>query len=133
MPITAIYAALLTPLFIVLSVRTIAARREARVAFGPGESDQLLRRMRAHANFAEYVPMAVLLLALCESLAAPALALHGLGGALLAGRIVHAYALSRTPHSIRLRVVGMMVTFAVLGLGATMALVLAIARLALPA
>jgi hypothetical protein len=130
MPITALYAALLTPLFILLSVRTIAARRKARVAFGPGEDDQLLRRMRAHANFAEYVPLALLLTALSESLGAPAPALHGLGASLLVGRIVHAYALSRTPHSVRFRVVGMTLTFAVLCLGALLALVLAVTRLA---
>ena len=73
MAITAFYASLLALLFILLSARVIAQRREAKVEIGHGESAQLLRRMRVHANFAEYVPFALLLMTLAESLRAPAL------------------------------------------------------------
>ncbi len=110
MPVTAFYAALLAALFIVLSFRTIAARRAARVEIGDGRNDELLRRMRVHANCAEYVPIALLLMALAESLALPRPALHAIGVVLLLGRVVHAYALSQTPHILRLRVAGMMAT-----------------------
>jgi uncharacterized membrane protein YecN with MAPEG domain len=125
MPITAFYAALLALLFILLSVRVIAQRREARVEIGHGDSYQLLRRMRVHANFAEYVPFALLLMALAESLKAPSLFLHLLGLALLAGRLIHAYGLSQTPHILRLRVLGMMLTFTVIGIAAALAFLLA--------
>ena len=76
MPIAALYAALLAPLFLILSARVIGRRREARVALGAGEDAELLRRMRVHANFAEYTPFALVCLALAESLATPALVLH---------------------------------------------------------
>ena len=76
MPITAFYAALLAVLFLFLSVRVIGWRRERRVEFGHGEDFELLRRMRVHANFAEYVPFALLLMALAESMAPPNLLLH---------------------------------------------------------
>ena len=68
MPITALYAGLLAPLFLLLSVRVIRQRRGAKVAVrGDGGDAMLLRRMRVHANFAEYVPLALLLMALAEN------------------------------------------------------------------
>ncbi len=118
MPITAFYASLLAFLFLLLSARVIAQRRAARVEIGVGESAELLRRSRVHANFAEYVPIAVLLLALAESMKAPSVFLHALGLALVAGRFLHAYALSQTPHILRLRVIGMWLTLATIGLAA---------------
>jgi uncharacterized membrane protein YecN with MAPEG domain len=114
MPVTAFYASLLATLFILLSARVIAQRREARVEIGHGESPQLLRRMRVHANFAEYVPFALLLIALAESLKAPSVVLHLLCLVLIAGRLVHAYGLSQTPQVLRFRVLGMWLTFAVI-------------------
>jgi uncharacterized protein len=127
MPITALYASLLVPLFILLSVRVIRWRREAKVAVGDGGDVTLLRRMRVHANFAEYVPFAVLMLALAESLQAPALLLHLCGASLLAGRLSHAYGVSQQPENLRFRVTGMAVTFTVLGvLAATCLLRLAL-------
>lgn len=118
MPIAALYASILAALFLLLSIRVIAQRRQARVEIGPGESRELLRRMRVHANFAEYAPFAVILLALAESLKAPSPVLHLIGLALVAGRFVHAYGLSQTPHNIRQRTAGMMLTFAAIGLAA---------------
>jgi hypothetical protein len=118
MPITAFYASLLAFLFMLLSARVITQRREARVEIGMGESKELLRRSRVHANFAEYVPMALLLIAFAESLKAPSLVLHVLGAVLVAGRLMHAYGLSQTPHVLRLRTLGMVLTLAAIGLAA---------------
>lgn len=118
MPITAFYASLLAALFILLSIRVIAQRREARVEIGPGESKELLRRMRVHANFAEYVPFALILLALAESLKVPPPLLHLVGLLLVAGRSIHAYGLSQNPHVMRMRVWGMSLTFAAIAAGA---------------
>jgi uncharacterized membrane protein YecN with MAPEG domain len=125
MPITAFYASLLALLYLLLSVRVIAQRREARVEIGHGESLQLLRRMRVHANFAEYVPMALILMALAESLKAPSVLLHLLGLVLLGARVIHAYGLSQTPHILRLRVLGITLTFTVIGTAAAVCFLLA--------
>lgn len=125
MPITAFYASLLAFLFLLLSARVIAQRREAGVEIGVGESRELLRRSRVHANFAEYAPLALLMLAFAESLKAPQPVLHALGVALLAGRVVHAYALSQSPHNLRLRIAGMWLTLAVIGLLAFLCFALA--------
>ncbi len=60
------YAALLALLFMVLSVRVMRERGRARVAIGTGGNIALERRIRVHGNFAEYVPLALLLLAFME-------------------------------------------------------------------
>ena len=118
MAVTAFYASLLAAVFLVLSVRTINQRRAARVEIGAGESIELLRRSRVHANFAEYAPYALLLMALAESLKAPPFLLHAAGLALLAGRVMHAYGLSQSPQVLRLRIMGMWLTFAAITVGA---------------
>jgi uncharacterized protein len=128
MPITAIYAGLLTFVLLVLSFRVIGVRRSAKVEIGDGNHAQLLRRVRVHANFVEYTPYALILIGLLESLKAPGMLLHALGATLLAGRIIHAYALSQTPHIMSLRVAGMMLTFMVLGIGAVACVTLALPR-----
>lgn len=112
MPVTALYASLLACLFVLLSVRVIFMRRGARVALGDGGDAALQRRIRVHANFAEYAPFALLTLALAESLRTPAWALHPIGLALIAGRCAHAYGVSRPKEDFRIRVAGMGLTFA---------------------
>ena len=119
MGITPIYAGLLTIVFVTLSFRVIGARRGAMVPLGDGGHRLLLRRQRVHANFAEYVPLALVLMILAELQGAPRLVLHGLGLALLAGRILHAVGVGREPEPPRFRVVGMGLTFAVLLIGAS--------------
>ena len=114
MPITALYAALLAPLFVLLAIRVIAARRSARVAVGDGGDAELRRRMRVHANFAEYVPFALLLMALAESLGIAPWLIHVLGLALLGSRLSHAWGMSHAREVFGFRVAGMAVTFTVI-------------------
>ena len=64
--ITPVYAAIFAIIFVLLSVRTLRERRKARVAVGGGGNIQLLRAARAHANFAEYTPFALLLITFME-------------------------------------------------------------------
>ena len=122
--ITAFYAALLAVLFIYLSVRVIGCRRERRVEFGHGEDFELLRRMRVHANFAEYVPFALLLMALAESMVPPDLVVHLAGLLLIAGRLLHAYGTSHSPPIMRYRVYGTALTFTAIGIAAIACLAL---------
>lgn len=124
--ITALYAGLLSLYFIVLSLRVIRTRRENLVPLGDGGDQALLRSLRVQANFAEYVPLCLILIALAEAQQLPGWLLHGLGLALLIGRLLHAVGVSRDPEPYRLRVAGMSLTFTVLALGATLNLVLSI-------
>jgi len=126
MAITALYAAPLAALFIWLSARVIARRRSQLVPYGPGEDRDLLQRMRIHANFSEYVPIALILMMLAESLNAPNLLVHITGLSLLAGRFIHGVGLSLNPVKIKLRVLGMVLTFASIAISALTAFCLAI-------
>ena len=130
MPITALYASVLAILFLVLSSRTIGLRRAQKVEIGDGGNRDLLRRVRVHANFAEYVPIALVLLACAESLRLAPMMLHAIGIVLCAGRLSHAYGLSQTPHIMPLRVFGMLATFAAIiaGIAACLALSIPLVR-----
>ena len=70
--ITPLYAALAAVILIVLALRVIGARRSRRVAIGDGADEDLARRIRAHGNFAEYTPLALVLILLLELGRAPA-------------------------------------------------------------
>lgn len=122
--ITPLYAALLGLVFFVLSVRTILIRRRLQIAIGDADSNEMARAMRVHANFAEYVPMALLCIAGAELLAAPGWLVHTLAITLLIGRLIHAYGVSRTDEDYRFRVSGMMLTFLALLAACLTALVL---------
>lgn len=108
--VTALYASLLALVHVRLSMRVIAARRGARVALGDGGDPALTRAIRAHGNFAEYAPLFLILIGAAELNGAHWAALHALGLALLAGRLLHARGLSREPEDLRLRVRGMQLT-----------------------
>ena len=128
MAVTAFYAAPLAFLFLVLSRNVIMARRSAQVAVGDGGNDRLLRAMRVQANCAEYMPVALVLLGLCESLSVPGPVLHLLGIALLAGRLLHAYGVSREPENFRFRVSGIGLTLMMIGASAALAFAAAIVQ-----
>jgi len=64
--VTGLYAGILGIVFFVLSMRVISNRVRARVNLLDGGDEALTRAMRVHGNFAEYVPFALLLMALAE-------------------------------------------------------------------
>jgi len=104
------YAALLALFFIYLSARVMAARRAAGVAIGTGSDRTLERWARVHANFAEYVPLALILLLIMEIRGNAAWSLHLLGAGLLAGRVAHAIGLSHEPDRMPFRAAGVLLT-----------------------
>ena len=124
-PVTSLYSAALAAVFIVLSVRTLLLRHELKIGIGAGGNERLLRATRAHGNFAEYVPLTLLLVVLLELQSAPDALLHVFCASLLAGRIVHAYGVSRSPEQYGYRVAGMGLTFSALG-GAALALLVVV-------
>ena len=97
-PVTMLYAALLGILLVMLSWGVSKVRLRERVSLGSGDRSDLESAIRAHGNFIEYVPFALILLMLAESAATPSWLLHTLGGSLLAGRLLHAYGI-RQPGS----------------------------------
>jgi hypothetical protein len=67
MHIVPLYAALLAILFVALSVRTLGLRRSLGIGLGDAGNEQMLRAMRVHSNFAEYVPLSLILLYLVDN------------------------------------------------------------------
>src|SRR6201996_7186515 len=112
------YAAVLGLIFIFLSARVIVARRQFRVRLGSGGQEPLERRIRAQGNFAEYVPLTVILLTFLELYGAARWLIHILCIALILGRCLHAYCVSRTDEDIRQRRAAMVLTFGALAIAA---------------
>jgi hypothetical protein len=94
MVVTPLYAALLALWFAVLTLRVVQERRRAGVSLGDGRKPELQRAIRGHANFAEYAPLALLMLGILELSRISIYALHALGMTLLVARLLHGYALS---------------------------------------
>jgi uncharacterized membrane protein YecN with MAPEG domain len=120
MIVTPLYAGILAMLFLVLSARVVAVR--SRVSLGDGGDPLVLRRMRGHANFAEYVPLILVMMAMLELGHASIYVLHGLGIALVTARLLHGYALSFTQKFKFGRFWGTALTFAVMSVAALLCL-----------
>jgi uncharacterized membrane protein YecN with MAPEG domain len=114
--ITPYYAAVLALLFIILSVRTIKSRREHKVAIGDGGEKSILRASRVHANFSEYVPFTLLLIAMLEIQSYSHWIIHGLCIGLLAARIAHAYGVSQTNENFKFRIFGTATTINIIAI-----------------
>jgi uncharacterized membrane protein YecN with MAPEG domain len=114
MIVTPLYAALLALWFMCLTLRVVNRRRSARVSLGDGADPALTRGIRAHANFAEYVPLALLLLAVLELSRFSIYVVHALGILLLVARLLHGYAMAFTGEWKAGRYWGALLTFAVI-------------------
>ena len=116
-PITALYAGIAALLLVALSLRVIRARYATRVEIGDGGDPGLTRRIRAQANFVEYVPLALIVVALVEAGGGPAGFVHALGAALILGRVAHAIGFVAKPGPGVGRGAGMVLTYGVLIVG----------------
>jgi uncharacterized protein len=119
MIVTPLYAGVLTLLFILLSMRVVQFRQKG-IPLGDGGDPKMLRVVRGHANFAEYVPLALLLMAILELSRTSLYLLHALGIALIVSRLLHGYALSYTAKFRFGRVWGAALTFVVLAVEAVL-------------
>jgi uncharacterized membrane protein YecN with MAPEG domain len=117
-PITALYAGLLGLLILVLAFRVVAVRRATAIGLGDGGDALLLTRIRIHGNAAEYVPLALLLMLMLEINGTSAAWLHGLGIALVVGRLAHAQGLSQAAGVTAGRFVGNVLTWSVIMIAA---------------
>lgn len=110
--ITLLFASLHALMFLGLSLRVVLQRRSNRVGIGDGGHSALARSIRVHGNFTEYVPLALILMALLELGALPSTWLWVSGSMLLLGRILHAAGLGRTAGVSPGRFLGMVLTWA---------------------
>jgi uncharacterized protein len=123
--ITGFYLAVLALLYVVLGLQVSRLRRGNRVLFGDGDNIKLRSAIRAHANFAEYVPIIVLLVAMLEMSGLPAARVHLLMAALLVARLIHPLGMYVGPRTLQFqicRVGGIVLTLLVLVAAALIAL-----------
>ncbi len=112
--LTGFYASLLGILYIGLAFNIIRLRRKFKVGIGSGDNKFLAKAIRIHGNFAEYIPLALILLAVYELNGASVMVLHALGATLVVSRALHAIGLTKSIGISIQRQVGMMSTFLVI-------------------
>ena len=92
-----------TAVFVLLSIPMSASvglrRAKTGILLLHGDDDQLLRLMRAHGNFVEYVPLALLALAGAELSGAPTWLVATCGVVLIFARLVHYFGLRASADS----------------------------------
>lgn len=115
---SASYIAVLIVLGIALTWRVVMVRHAAQVSLGDGQNPELLKRIRAHGNFAEHAPWIALPLLVLPFIGASEIFIHIIGATGVTGRILHAIAVSKGNAMLRFRAAGMIMTFAAQGLGA---------------
>ena len=119
--VTPLYAGILVLWFVILSMRVVNVRRRG-VPFGDNGDVKITRVVRAQANFAEYVPLALILMGFLEASRYSIYLLHALGIVLVIARLLHGCALS-FGWSIRFgRFAGSALTFIVLLIEAALCL-----------
>jgi uncharacterized membrane protein YecN with MAPEG domain len=126
--VTSIVAALAVVFYIFLAARIIVIRRTDKVSLGAGTDKILETRIRQHGNFAEYLPLSLILLALAEIQNVPNLLLVILGAAIMFGRVAHWYGLENMsrPIGLQMRTYGMIATFTSMGVLAVILLITAL-------
>ncbi len=108
--ITPLYAGLLGLIFFGLSLRIPRLRMRYRVGLGDGDVPVLRQAVRVHANFAEFVPFILVLMAFVELAGYSAWFIHFLGIVLVMARVLHAYGLSQSPNHSPGRFIGTVLT-----------------------
>lgn len=112
--ITLTYASVLGLVFLLMSINVVRHRVRAKVDIGYGEDKELGGVLRAHANFAEYVPLILVILALLEAAGGDDLMLRILGGGLVVARLLHVWGLSNSTGVSPGRFIGTILTWVVL-------------------
>lgn len=111
LPVTLVFIAVFALLQIPMTVAVGLLRVQTDIHFMDGGNTTLLRRMRAHGNYTETVPMSLLAMAAAELSGAPTTLLWAVGGSLLMGRLLHYGTLVTSGFGLG-RAIGMILTFA---------------------
>jgi uncharacterized protein len=122
--VTPLYAALCGLLLLILSIRVVAVvRAKGKLSLGDGGNPDFTPVIRAHGNFIEYVPIALILIAFAEAGGTSSTWIHTMGAALVIGRIAHPFGLSNDPSPSMPRFVGMILTWSSILAGSIFVLV----------
>lgn len=114
MRITGLYAALAAILIVILGARVMIYRYKHKIGLGDGADPELRKRIRAHGNAVEYLPLALLLLLLLELNQTVPVLLNVFGCLLILARVAHAWGVSRHSGTSWGRALGILVTAVVM-------------------
>jgi uncharacterized membrane protein YecN with MAPEG domain len=92
--VTALYAAIIGLLAVTLTVNVIRNRVGLKVEDGDGGKAPMRMAIRAHANFAQHAPLALLLIGYAEATGNSRIIIHILGAALVLARLLSAWGLA---------------------------------------
>jgi uncharacterized protein len=120
--ISPIYVGLFAILLVLFSLNVSRVRAKLKINLGDNNDPTMLQACRIHGNFAEYVPLALLVIVLVEGAGNAGWVVHLLGLALLLGRILHAWGINQTPGISFGRAAGMGLTYLVLLIGGVIAI-----------
>jgi uncharacterized protein len=109
--ITGLYAGILALIVIALAINVTVHRVKLRVPLGDGGDAEMRRMIRLHGNAAEYIPLALVLMAIYELNSGGHLALHIVGIALIAGRVIQTSGMWATDQTSRGRQIGQSLTW----------------------
>lgn len=111
LPITSLIAGITVLLLVPLSMQVSQRRATMKAVFGDAGDETLRRRIRAHGNFVEYAPLALIAIGLMEYRGAVAWLVWVLGAGFLLGRVLHALGMLFSSRPA-LRAVGMLMNHA---------------------
>ena len=114
LPVSLTFAGALALVALWLAFRVSKVRMKAEVMIGDGGHPLLTARMRAQANFVEYTPFVLILMALIEMAGGSAWGLRGVGVLYVIARVLHAFGMDRTTTPNPLRAVGALATWVLL-------------------
>lgn len=125
--LTAFYGGLLGLMYVFLSLWVTMGRLKFKAFHGDGGHLLLQRRIRAHSNFAEYVPLALILIGFNEVFGTPAHLVRAFLLLLILSRGLHPYGVLAREGSraqFLLRGTSMVLTWTILGLSAALLLLI---------
>lgn len=119
---TFLYTGLFGLFYLALSYKVIALRIKHNVSLGDGGHKDLQTMSRVHGNFAEYVPLILILMILMEYAGAALWIVHGLGVAAFAGRLLHLWGMTTGSGVNWQRQGGMILTYIVIFAGSVLSI-----------
>lgn len=120
--VSPIYAGILALMLVMLGLYVSWTRNRTKIDLGDNNNMTMLQAIRVHGNFTEYVPLALIVIAVAEGAGNSKWIIHLLGGALVVARLLQAWGLHQSPGLTFGRGAGTGLTYLVLIAGGVLAI-----------
>lgn len=125
LPVTTMTVGILGVLAVLLSINVIRHRGRSQISLDPTPDPGLHVAVRIFGNFTEYVPIALIVLAVAEINKTGTTILWVISGLIVVGRLIHIFGLKVDKPLTIARVVGILFSWVSIGLGSVMCLIAA--------